>query len=303
MLYSTMLKFTYTDNDRPVDILDFLLQYLPVVPVSYWRKLLRGGKIVIDGETVSTSRQLQLGETVELPESRRLLELIEQQQRQPHILYESREILILHKPAGLACHSSRGHEQDNLTDRAISLLKHRGETFRVAPCHRLDLQTSGPVLFGKGKKALSLLGTLMQSDQVTKRYFALVPGGLPESGRLSGQLPCKGKTKKAETLYRTIARNTDACLLELELKTGRQHQIRRQLADLGVPIFGDSRYRGDMLSGLDRMFLHCHRLSFPSPFTGELITIDDPLPEPLQQVLEQFSLGGRQQLDNCAARS
>lgn len=212
-------------------------------------------------------------------------------QQQPlQILYQSREILVVDKPAGLAIHSSQGHESDNLTARVEKMLREQGLKFNVAPVHRLDLDTSGPVLFGKGKQACGQLGQLFMRQEVEKYYLALVVGKTAGSGRLESTLTAKGKEKQARTDFRALVRNEQASLLELTLHTGRQHQIRRQLADQGHPLFGDKRYQGPCPTELPRMFLHCCRLAFTDPFSGAPISIEAPLPEDLAGFLPQVRI-------------
>jgi RluA family pseudouridine synthase len=233
------------------------------------------------------------GEQILLPESSRLLELLSGRRgAKPklEILYESREILIVNKPAGLAVHSSKGHEKDNLTERIGVLLTARGERFQFAPIHRLDLETSGPVLFGKGRKSCSELGQLFMREEVTKKYLALVIGKIAAKGNFLTDIPAKGKLKTAKTDYRTLAGNDAASLLELQLHTGRQHQIRRQLADVGHPLFGDRRYHGPCPKKLPRLFLHCWCLAFIDPFSKQQIAINCPLPKVLSKFLSQLGI-------------
>ena len=292
--YSSIMPiFIVEKNDAELAVLDFLQRRIPAAPDAYIKQLLKKGKVCGAKGRLRGHELLAEGDSVQLPESGRLLELLEvaAAEIQPlTVLYESREVLVVDKPAGLAIHRSQGHEGDNLTERVATLLKERGLRFKVAPVHRLDLETSGPVLFGKGKDACGQLGTLFMRQEVEKSYLALVVGKTAGSGQLESTLSAKGKDKLARTDFRALVRTEQASLLELTLHTGRQHQIRRQLADQGHPLFGDKRYRGPCPAALPRLFLHCCRLAFIDPFSGAPIAIEAPLPEDLAGYLPQVGI-------------
>ncbi|MDX2480877.1 MAG: RluA family pseudouridine synthase [Desulfuromusa sp.] len=288
-----MPEFIVTKAEVGLPIEQFLCQRIPAAPDAYLRQLLKKGKIRTAARQFSEGDCVAVDDLILLPDSRRLLELLENRQTLPpkmDILHETREILIVNKPARLAVHNGKGHERDNLTDRIGSFLASRGDRFQVAPIHRLDLETSGPVVFGKGKNSCSELGKLFMQGEITKSYLALVAGKIMGRGTLLSNIPAKGKLKEAETSYRTVNSNEIASLLEIALHTGRQHQIRRQLADAGHPLFGDHRYRGPCPGKLSRIFLHCHRLSFIDPFSQQQIDIICPLPGDLTRFLPQVGI-------------
>jgi RluA family pseudouridine synthase len=288
-----MNDFIVEKEEVNLSVAELLQRRLPAAPPAYLKQLLKKGKIYGPNGPLAADDHLKLADRIQLPDSGRLQELRQiplGAQTGVKILYESREILVADKPAGLAIHSSLGHETDNLTARVEALLKKRGSSFSVSPVHRLDLETSGPVLFGKGKQACGRLGQLFIRQEVAKCYLALVIGKAPGSGELRSKLSAKGKLKDAHSSFRACQRNEQASLLELTLITGRQHQIRRQLAEIGHPLFGDKRYRGPCPAELPRMFLHCSRLAFVDPFNAAPIAIDCPLPEDLAQFLAQVGL-------------
>ena len=289
-----MPNFMVEKDEAGLALIDFLQRKIPAAPASYLKQLVKKGKVCGRSGVLTADSPLLIGEQIHLPESGRLQEFLAarpMESRPLQVLYESREILVVDKPAAPAIHSSRGHEQDNLTARVEALLQQRGSKFKVAPVHRLDLETSGPVLFGKGRKACGELGPLFMRREVEKYYLALVAGKTAGRGRLESPVTAKGKRKAACTDFRALERNEQASLLELELHTGRQHQIRQQLAEQGHPLFGDNRYRGPCPPGLPRMFLHCSRLVFVDPFSGAPLAIDAPLPEELALFLSQVGFG------------
>lgn len=282
-----MPEYRVSEQDVGLTLEEFLARKIPAAPLAYLRHLVKSGKIKNHQTELRLEHLVEPDETIQLPESNRLLSLIAKAEKTPEILFESREILILNKPSGLAIHRSRGHETDNLTDR-INHWSTGG--FSIAPIHRLDLQTSGPVLFGKGKKSCSELGKLMMVGGMIKTYLALVQGKPCRQERLTSEIPAKGKLKKAVTDYKIIATDGSASLLEIKLHTGRQHQIRRQLSDAGYPLFGDQRYQGPRPKGLPRLFLHCCRLELDDPFQDRAIKIESPLPEELDKFLRRSGI-------------
>lgn len=288
-----MPKLTVSKNQSDICVEEFLQSRLPEAPVGYIRQLVKKGRVKRGGHSVQPGEILGPGDCIQLPESQRILELLANSNKvinNPEILFESREILIINKPSGIAVHSSKGHENRNLTDQMADYFAARKENFQVSPIQRLDLETSGPILFGKGKKSCSELGKLFMSSAVTKTYLALVAGEVKQKGELTSELPAKGKIKQAVSRYQVIAANKTASLLEVRLETGRQHQIRRQFAEIGHPLFGDQRYRGPCPAQLSRLFLHCNRLSFTEPFQGHKIDITCPLPKELLNYLASVKL-------------
>lgn len=285
-----MKEWIVSEAEAGLTVLELLQRRLPGVPASYLRQLLRSGKVRQAGQSFAADSRLSAGDRLLLPDSRRLTELLQAAGRTVDILAETPALLIAFKPAGLAIHSSVGHEQDNLTDRVRSLMRQRQAPFKIAPAHRLDVETSGPVVFGKGAKAIAGLGRQFMEHRVEKVYLALVAGAMPASGLLTSPVPAKDKLKDASTAFRTLGTGSGYCLLELHLQTGRTHQIRRQLADAGHPLAGDARYRGSVPQGLNRLFLHCCRLSLCDPFTQATIEIVCELPAELAGVLTALGI-------------
>lgn len=288
-----MRLLTVVTEEEGLPLEQFLVRRIPAAPLGYLRQLIKKGKITLaNGHKLAGDYFIREGEQIRLPDSARLNQLLRHIPPPAcEILYESREILIVAKPAGLAVHATQDRQQDNLTDRLRTEFKQRGQIFQLAPIHRLDQETSGPVLFGKGKKSCSALGRMFMTGTVTKVYLALVAGELQGRGTLRGTLSAKGKNKQAVTDYRCLASTTEVTLLELQLSTGRQHQIRQQLAAAGHPLFGDRRYRGPCPAKLGRLFLHGRHLAFADPFSDAMVAVDCPLPEELSAFSRACGVG------------
>jgi 23S rRNA pseudouridine955/2504/2580 synthase len=215
-------------------------------------------------------------------------------------LYEDEEILVLDKPAGLA--SQPGAEV------RISLVEavERDYGFRPFLVHRLDKETTGCIIVARDAKAASRWAALVESRSLRKVYRAVVAGApRGTSGVLEESVSTRGVEKSARTEWRLLASFADAApegespksatlysYLELELGTGRTHQIRLHLAGAGMPILGDDRHGDFPLNkrlrkdaGLRRLLLHARALSLPG---GRLVTA--PAPEHLRDFLARFPL-------------
>ncbi len=286
-----MTRLIASDKEDGLSIDCFLQRRIPAAPSAYLRQLVRKGRLRLNGGPCSGLETLQPGDALVLPASRRLAELLDMGQRQQiDILLEGPDFLVVCKPAGLAVHRSVGHEADNLADRVNLWLQRHRRPYRALPVHRLDVGTSGPLLFAKGRRAAAALGGFFMAGQVEKNYLALVSGTLPEQGELLSPVPAKGRLRSAVTRYRTLSRSRHHTLLQLELISGRKHQIRRQLADAGHPLVNDRRYGGDMLPNGRWPFLHCSRLAWPGTADQSLQVVVCPLPAQLTTLLRAVNL-------------
>lgn len=281
------------ETDKDSSLIEFLQRSIPAAPAGYLNQLIRKGKVKCEGVLLDARSSLVPSQKVALPDSGRLRDLIELSRKQPPapvVLFENSEILIVDKPSGLAVHASSGHEELNLTDQLQKRALQQKEKFKIAPVQRLDLETSGVILFGKGRKALAELGQLLMDRQLKKTYLALVQGDYQGPEELTSEVLAKGKIKLARCRIKVLQRSDAASLLEIELLTGRQHQIRQQLADQGHPLYGDRRYHGPCPDDLTRIFLHSYRLFFHSPFGGEPVEVVAELPVALKSYLKAQGL-------------
>ena len=285
-----MPEWLLSEIEQNLPPLEMLQRLLPEAPTAYLRQLLRSGKVLLDEVPLDAKAAHSRGRQLQLPRSKRLASLLAASGPLPEVLLETAQLLVVFKPAGLAVHRGAGHEEDNLVRRVEKLLKRNGAPFRAAPVHRLDRDTSGPVLFGKGRQATGRLGRLFMQEPVEKVYLALAGGIMPERGALLSPVPAKGKLKQAETTFRVLDGTTDCSLVELTLHTGRTHQIRRQMAAAGHPLMGDRRYGGVPHPALKGAFLHCRRLALRNPFDDSPLAVEVPLPSALHHLLVEQGL-------------
>lgn len=207
-------------------------------------------------------------------------------------LFEDNHLLVLNKPAGLLTQPS-GTEQDSLEQQAKAWIKeiyHKPGNVFLEAVHRLDKPVSGVVVFGKTSKALSRLNASMRTKKAHKIYWAWVEGSVNlDQDTLEHTLvhdafhaklvdPDHPEGKVASLNYKVLQRRNDRTLLEIELETGRYHQIRLQLAALGHPIWGDRKYGGIKQYAPDAIALHHRCLQMPHPVSQTWLTFEAPLP-------------------------
>lgn len=193
------------------------------------------------------------------------------------VLYEDNHLLALNKPAGLATQSS-DHNPNSLEDEAKAYIKKKaskpGSVF-LHPIHRLDKPTSGVVLFAKTSKALSRLQEMMRQHKIKKTYVAICEGKIePQEGTLEHLLlheehkATVDKAGKPAILhYKVIGSYKEHSIVEIELVTGRYHQIRVQFQAIGHPILGDKKYKSCHPYKGEAIALHHKRLAFMHPVT------------------------------------
>ena len=217
------------------------------------------------------------------------------------ILYEDDFCLVVHKPVGIKIHSDGGIKKiSTLDDRVASIFIHRNAPVAPQHIHRLDEFTSGPVLYAKNQYAQLKLDEAMSRKEIGRRYIAFVEGQISANLSMIDQPIGKDRHhpkrqrvspngKEAITHVELLEASNSYSKLALELETGRTHQIRVHLSAVGYPLVGDELYGGDT-AYLPYQALHGISLSFLHPWSGESITIHDPLPEALVRLQQQLGI-------------
>jgi 23S rRNA pseudouridine955/2504/2580 synthase len=291
---------------------NFLCKVLKGVPKSHVYRILRSGEVRVNKSRVGPDQRLVAGDRVRVPPVRTaqgpddgIRKGAVARGAPPPILFEDDHLLAVDKPAGLAVHGGSGIAFGLIEQMRAA----RPEARFLELVHRLDRDTSGILLLAKRRPALVALHEQMRTNGFDKRYLALVRGKWRDEKRHVRLALHKFSTKEgerrvrveedegqtAETVFyrRQVFAESDPplTLLEAKLLTGRTHQIRVHLTHLGFPLAGDDKY-GDFAwnkelarSGLKRMFLHAHRLSFLHPATGESVALESPLAPELAQFI------------------
>lgn len=201
------------------------------------------------------------------------------------IVYEDRYMIVIDKMEGCLSVATDSKKEN---DALFFLRQAYGST--VYPVHRLDRETSGILLFARGGESQKRFDLLFETHTIDRRYFAILEGRLPDNqGTWESYLienpnnfdvssTTSDAGKKAITHYKVLHRSKKFTYVELELETGRKHQIRVQASDQGHPVVGDKRY-GATIDAMDRVALHAIHLGFIHPFTGKKMSFSSPLPQ------------------------
>lgn len=215
------------------------------------------------------------------------------------VLYEDDFCLVMNKPAGMPVHESYSGHIGTLDQAAAHWLLKAGDPVTVRHIHRLDDDTSGPVLYAKNDLAQWVLDEAMREKRIDRRYLAVVHGKVAKSpGTIRASI---GKDRHhssrrivtpsgdaAVTHYETVQTYPQASLVRLQLETGRTHQIRVHMSHIGHPLVGDKLYGGDSRL-LPHQALHGERLLFPHPWTGEMVQAQAPEPVWLKSLLDKLA--------------
>ncbi len=280
---------------------------------SYVQKLIADGRLVLDGRPIKANAVVGPGDRLELAVPAVVPLAVEAEAIPLDVVYEDDDLLIVDKPAGLVVHPSPGHPAGTLVNALLGRA-HGSEYGGIAGVarpgivHRLDRDTSGLLMVAKHDAAQASLMAQLKARRIKKTYLALVQGSVvANAGRVEapiGRDP-RHRTRMAVvndgrpsvTGYRVRERFPGWTLLELDLVTGRTHQIRVHLEAIGHPVAGDPVYgtgtsrRGP--DGLTRLFLHAWRLELTSPSGGQLIRATAPLPVELEAVVDRLRAGDR----------
>jgi len=205
------------------------------------------------------------------------------------ILYEDEWLIVVDKPSGMLVIPTPKKEKNTLTDILNRELDGRGVEVNAYPCHRLDRETSGLVIYAKGKKIQRLMMEKFRTRSVKKIYIAFAHGIVKyDLGDIQKSIYNKNKKRSepAMTRYKVLERRRDFSVLEVEPVTGRTNQIRIHLKSIGHPVVGESVYafRRDFKLRFGRVALHARELTFDHPMTGRRMVMDSPLAEDMEKL-------------------
>ena len=310
------------DEEQGQRLDNFLIRRCKGVPKSHIYRILRSGEVRVNSRRVDATYRLCAGDNLRIPPIRiaerpksEVDEAAKQRVDLP-VLFEDVAMLVIDKPEGIAVHGGSGVSFGVIE----ALRRQRPQAKFLELAHRLDRETSGILLVGKKRLALTALHDMFREHGAgaDKRYLVLVKGRwmnntqhvklpllkyLTESGERRVSVDAQGKA--SHTVFRLLARWPEMSLLEAQLKTGRTHQIRVHLAHLGFPILGDEKYGDFSLNrdlkrdGLKRMALHAWRMAFRHPLTSGLMECVSPLPDGIGNYIA--AVDGRQKREFSAA--
>ena len=291
-----MREFTIHKNDADQRLDRFLLKAVPRRPASRAQKYIRHTPIKVTGARAERDYRLREGDRLQLYLNDEFFEAPSEENvyltianPKLHILYEDENILLLDKPAGMVVHADEGEKVNTLVNHLLAYLYQKREwkpreenAFTPALCNRIDRNTGGIVIAAKNAEALRVLNEKIRERELSKFYLCICLGRPePPKGRIECFLRKDSKTntvrvyhhpvpdgRSAVTLYETLETRDRLSLVEVELLTGRTHQIRASFADMGHPLLGDGKYGVGSVNrryGEAQQALYSYRLRFDFP--------------------------------------
>ena len=312
-----MKEFIIEENEVGQRFDKYLAKLLREAPKSFFYKMLRKKNITLNGKKATGNEKLLKGDTIKLFLSDETFDKFAGSSQAARayceldIVYEDPDIIIINKPAGMLSQPADDGEP-SLVEYLTGYLLKKGDlteeqlkTFRPSVCNRLDRNTSGMVCAGKSLAGLQFLSGIFHDRALHKYYICLTKGKIEKPDHIRGYLHKDKKTNKVivsrqefkdslpiETKYRPLGSNGKITLLEVELITGRTHQIRAHLAGIGHPLLGDTKY-GDsefnkqyIRHGVRHQLLHAYRLVIPE--TDQ--TFVAPAPELFCKIIKEENL-------------
>lgn len=269
------------------------------------QRLIDENQITVNGKTTKSSYKTNLNDEIEIniPEAREIS--LKPQDIPLEILYEDNDIIVVNKPKGMVVHPANGNPDGTLVNAIMAKCKGSlsgiGGEIRPGIVHRLDKDTSGAIIVAKNDKAHIRLSDDLKNHRIKKTYIALVRGTVKENEATINMPIARSKQdrkkmavdkngKEAITHFKVLNRYEGKyTLLEINIETGRTHQIRVHLSHIGYPIIGDSTYsNGKNEWGIEGQCLHAKSLDFKHPITEKEIHIEAPLPKYFNEIIEDL---------------
>ncbi len=211
------------------------------------------------------------------------------------IIYEDIDLILINKQPGIVTHPTKSHPDNTIANAITWHLKNKDISYKIRFVNRLDMDTSGLLIIAKNPYSHHILSKQMQQDMIKKRYTAFVWGVVEDnSGKIEApiQRPSGDSIKRVVdqkgrhslTEFKVLKRYKDATMLEINLVTGRTHQIRVHMSHFGHPLIGDSLYGTDDTHLINRQALHASYLSFLQPRYKNMVQVEAPLPDDLVEL-------------------
>jgi len=268
------------------------------------QRLLEEKKITVNGKEEKSSYKVSNGDKIEIEIEKAKEIKLEAQEIPIEVIYEDTDIIVVNKPKGLVVHPANGNPDGTLVNAIMAICKDSlsgiGGEIRPGIVHRLDKDTSGLLIVAKNDKAHIEMSNQIKDRLVKKTYIALVRGIIAENeatinmpiGRSTKDRKKMAVTrsgKEAITHFKVLKRYNKYTLLEIKIDTGRTHQIRVHMAEIGHPVIGDSTYsNGRNEFGIEGQCLHAKKLEFTHPITKKQMSLEAPLPEYFEKTIKEL---------------
>lgn len=269
------------------------------------QKLIKQGKVTVNGKNVSSSYLTKLNDNVDVDDELDFSINVEAEDIPLDVVYEDDYLIIINKASGMVVHPAAGNYEHTLVNALLYRFKLSSGSSNIRPgiVHRIDKDTSGLMVVAKDDKTHELLSEMIKNKQVERKYIALVDGIIPHStgtievpiGRDMENRQKMAVTdinsKDSITHFKVLKRYKDKTLVECKLDTGRTHQIRVSFAYIGYPIYNDPVYGGRKKTTDFGQFLHSKSIKFKHPITGADLYFERDVPEYFKNYLQELESG------------
>lgn len=274
---------------------------------SMAQKMIENNQVLVNEKPVKTSYKTKLDDNIKIKIAEPKMAEIKAQEISLDIIYEDNDIVVVNKPKGMVVHPGNGNPDGTLVNAVLNHCKGSlsgiGGEIRPGIVHRLDKDTSGLIIIAKNDKAHINLSKQIQDRKVKKIYTALVRGVIPEDTATIEMPIGRSKTdrkkmavrkdgKEAITHIKVLKRYRNYTLVKVKIDTGRTHQIRVHMAEIGYPVVGDEVYsNGKNEFNVHGQMLHSTSLDFTHPVTGEEMHFEAPLPGYFKDIIDELDCG------------
>jgi len=268
------------------------------------QRLIEQGQVLVNGKKQKVSYKVSEGDIITIEEAKPQEIELKAQDIPIEIIYEDNDIIVVNKPKGMVVHPANGNPDGTLVNAIMAICKDSlsgiGGEIRPGIVHRLDKDTSGLLIVAKNDKAHVNMSEQIKNHEVKKTYIALVRGVVKENeatidmpiGRSNSdrkKMAVNKNGKNAITHIKVLKRYQKYTLLQVNIETGRTHQIRVHLSHIGYPVVGDYTYsNGKNEFGVVGQCLHAKELEFRHPITEKEMKLDAPLPEYIEKLLQEL---------------
>lgn len=299
-----MKNVIVNENDKGKRLDIYIAENFNELSRTMIKKLIESNNILINDKSEKVSYKVQANDniSIDVPEAKETK--LKAQEIPLDIIYEDNDIIVVNKPKGMVVHPANGNPDGTLVNAILAICKNSlsgiGGELRPGIVHRLDKDTSGLIIVAKNDKAHINMSEQIKERNVKKTYIALVKGNVPEEeatinmpiGRSTKDRKKMAVTKngkQAITHFKVLKRYSKYTLLEIKIETGRTHQIRVHMAEIGYPVVGDAVYsNGKNEFGIEGQMLHAYKLEFMHPITNKHMELTAPLPQYFEEILKKL---------------
>ena len=299
-----MKTFKIEENNKKERLDKVLLNLDKTLSRTAIQRLIEENKICVNNKKEKASYKVSIGDIITIEEEQPKEIDLKAQDIPVEVLYEDNDIIVVNKPKGLVVHPANGNPDGTLVNAVMNICKDTlsgiGGEIRPGIVHRLDKDTSGVIIIAKNDVAHINLSNQIKNREVKKIYIALVRGVIKENeatinmpiGRSTKdrkKMAVSKNGKEAVTHFKVLERFENYTLLQIKIDTGRTHQIRVHMSEIGYPIVGDYIYsNGKNPFGVVGQMLHAKSIEFKHPATNKAIKIEAPIPEYFEKIINEL---------------